>query len=330
MAPHFFPPMWEQRRISIARVLYDYGAQSVLEVGCGEGNVLAFLAAPAPDDRLPITRLYGVDIRKDSLEAARSRLAPDAHDYRSMRTDELRIELYHGDASVRIGSVSADAIVCSEVIEHVDELSGVPALTGAILGAYRPRLAIFTTPNAEFNINFAPLNYGKPDARFRDDDHKFEWTRAQFAAWAEQAAMRFGYIVELLPVGVKMRNAGADFVACGGCTQMAVFERNPGDEPAADALAEAACSVPVLLDTIEYPTHNRLLELVLSAVRSMRGGSSSSFTTEDLWAVPEVKRQFRLQSSLEAWLRASSAHASSTLGRSRTRNGTTVYSISQL
>ncbi|KAJ2399220.1 hypothetical protein GGI23_002781, partial [Coemansia sp. RSA 2559] len=158
----------------------------------------------------------------------------------------------------------------------------------------------------------------------------FEWTRAQFAAWAEQAAMRFGYIVELLPVGVKMRNAGADFVACGGCTQMAVFERNPGDEPAADALAEAACSVPVLLDTIEYPTHNRLLELVLSAVRSMRGGSSSSFTTEDLWAVPEVKRQFRLQSSLEAWLRASSAHASSTLGRSRTRNGTTVYSISQL
>ncbi|KAJ1789931.1 Small RNA 2'-O-methyltransferase, partial [Coemansia sp. RSA 2399] len=166
-----------------------------------------------------------------------------------------------------------------------------------------------------------------PDARFRDDDHKFEWTRAQFAAWAEQAAIRFGYAVELLPVGVKMRNAGADFVACGGCTQMAIFERKAGDEPAVDAQAETGCNVPVLLDAIEYPTYNRLLELVLNTVRSMN--SSSSFTTVDLWAIPEIKRQFRLQSSLESWLRASSAHASSTLGRTRTRNGTIVYSISQ-
>ncbi|KAJ2494445.1 hypothetical protein GGI11_008844, partial [Coemansia sp. RSA 2049] len=62
MAPYFFPPMWEQRRIRIARVLRDYGAESVLEVGCGEGNILSFLvseAATASDGRAPITRLYG-------------------------------------------------------------------------------------------------------------------------------------------------------------------------------------------------------------------------------------------------------------------------------
>ncbi|KAJ1666538.1 hypothetical protein IW140_004615 [Coemansia sp. RSA 1813] len=326
MAPHFFPPMWEQRRICIARVLYDYGAQSVLEVGCGEGNVLTFLVPPAPDNRQPIIHLYGVDIRKDSLVAARGRLVPEAHDYRSMRKDELRIELYHGDATVRIASVNADAVVCTEVIEHVDECTGVPALTSVVLGAYRPRLAIFTTPNAEFNVNFAPLNYGKPDAKFRDEDHKFEWTRAQFAAWAEDAAARFGYSVELLPIGVKMRNAGADFVECGGCTQMAVFERK---EVAASAeQTEAGCREPVLLDAIEYPTHGRMQELVFDTVRSM-GDAQASFQSNDLWAVLGIRQQFRHRSALETWLQANSGYASSMLTKTRAKNGTACYSIPQ-
>ncbi|KAJ2558457.1 hypothetical protein EV175_000787 [Coemansia sp. RSA 1933] len=329
MAPYFFPPMWEQRRMCIGRVLYDYGAQSVLEVGCGEGNVLAYLASPAPDDRAAITRLYGVDIRKDLVDAARARLEPDEHDYRSMRADGLRIELYHGDGSVRIGAVDADAIVCTEVIEHVDETEGVPALTNAILGAYRPRLAVFTTPNAEFNVNFEPLNYGKPDARFRDDDHKFEWTRKQFSAWANAAAARFGYSVELLPIGVRMRNPSPGFVSCGGCTQMAVFERTGSAADGPLPLPLPAAVPPVLVDAIEYPTHSLLQELVLTAARSMYSDSQSlSFQADELWAQNKIKTQFRHRPNLNAWLLANSAGASSTLAKNRTRSGTT-YSISQ-
>ncbi|KAJ1730624.1 hypothetical protein LPJ72_004383 [Coemansia sp. Benny D160-2] len=323
MAPYFFPPMWEQRRICIARVLRDYGAESVLEVGCGEGNILSFLvseAATASDGRAPITRLYGVDVRKDSLDAARDRLVPDVHDYREARSVGLCIELYHGDGTRRIEGVDADAVVCSEVLEHVDEAVGVPALTNAILGAYRPRLAVFTTPNTEFNANFAPLNYGKPDAKFRDADHKFEWTRAQFEAWATAAAARFGYAVELLPIGVKMRNAGADFVSCGGCTQMAVFERTGDAVADADVASGGLVSStpPVLLHAIEYPTHAALLGLVTAAAATA-ADAKGLFQADGLWADQAIKQQFRQRAALEAWLQANSAHTTSALRRSRSK-----------
>jgi hypothetical protein len=68
-----------------------------------------------------------------------------------------------------------------------------------ILGAYQPRLLVVTTPNHEFNSYFAPPpakkgrvstedRYPDPTGRtnrvFRDDDHKFEWTMAEFQDWA--------------------------------------------------------------------------------------------------------------------------------------------------
>lgn len=75
-----------------------------------------------------------------------------------------------------------EAIICSEVIEHLypDILDKILPVT---LGIYQPRVLIVTTPNAEYNINFEDLNYGKPNATMRHDDHKFEWTRQQFQEW---------------------------------------------------------------------------------------------------------------------------------------------------
>ena len=55
-----------------------------------------------------------------------------------------------------------------------------------------------TTPNAEYNVQFETL----PAGRFRHRDHRFEWTRAEFEAWAgARRAERFGYRVRFLPVG---------------------------------------------------------------------------------------------------------------------------------
>ncbi|CAG8794305.1 11177_t:CDS:2, partial [Racocetra fulgida] len=49
-----------------------------------------------------------------------------------------------------------------------------------VLGTYKPKVVIVTTPNAEFNVYFPQLKYGTPEATFRIDDHKFEWTRSEF------------------------------------------------------------------------------------------------------------------------------------------------------
>ena len=69
-----------------------------------------------------------------------------------------------------------------------------------------------TTPNVEYNVKFENLPAGK----FRHKDHRFEWTRAEFQAWANRVAERFGYRVEFLPVGLEDADVGAP-------TQMGVF-----------------------------------------------------------------------------------------------------------
>jgi hypothetical protein len=72
-----------------------------------------------------------------------------------------------------------------------------------------------TTPNVEYNPRFGTL----PAGRLRHKDHRFEWTRAEFRAWAEGICGRFGYGARFLPVGPEDPEVGAP-------SQMAVFERH--------------------------------------------------------------------------------------------------------
>jgi len=57
-----------------------------------------------------------------------------------------------------------------------------------------------------------------PAGRFRHQDHRFEWTRAEFHEWAQAVAARFGYSVTCRPVGDEDGEVGSP-------TQMAVFVR---------------------------------------------------------------------------------------------------------
>ncbi len=70
------------------------------------------------------------------------------------------------------------------------------------------------TPNVEYNVRFETLPAGK----LRHRDHRFEWTRAEFAAWAKRIAERFGYTVRHAPIGPIDERLGSP-------TQMAVFSR---------------------------------------------------------------------------------------------------------
>ncbi len=115
-----------------------------------------------------------------------------------------------------------------------DVLSGVPA---AIFGAIRPKLAVLTTPNSEFNFHFGPDFEG-----FRHWDHKFEWTRQEFADWCAG-------VLDAYP-DYDVRFDGVGYVGDrrnGPCSQIAVFERRDfmervrnGEtvEPPADAVLE--------------------------------------------------------------------------------------------
>jgi 3' terminal RNA ribose 2'-O-methyltransferase Hen1 len=114
-----------------------------------------------------------------------------------------------------------DAAVLMEVVEHVDP-PRLPALERAVLGEARPATVVVTTPNAEHNVRFE----GLPAGAFRHRDHRFEWTRAEFRAWAERVAGTWGYTVRYLPVG-------PDDPEVGPPTQLAVFTRTTREEATA-------------------------------------------------------------------------------------------------
>ena len=104
-----------------------------------------------------------------------------------------------------------DAAVLMEVVEHLDE-ERLPALVASVFGAARPATVIVTTPNVEHNVRYPTLAAGT----FRHRDHRFEWTRAQFTAWADGVAREHGYSVTFHGIGDADPEVGAP-------TQMAVF-----------------------------------------------------------------------------------------------------------
>ena len=105
-----------------------------------------------------------------------------------------------------------DAAVLMEVIEHV-EPDRLTAVERAVFGFAAPRTVVVTTPNREYNPE-----YGMTDGRRRHRDHRFEWDRAEFTAWAARVGAAYGY-------GVRFAGAGQESPAAGPPTQLAVFTR---------------------------------------------------------------------------------------------------------
>ncbi len=197
------PPLAEQRAGAVLAVLAAEGARTVLDLGCGSGRLVARLL----DDRR-VERVAGADVSAAAVEQARRRLRVD----RMSDAARARVDLFTGSAVYHDPRFAGfDAAVLMEVVEHVDP-HRLPALEEVVFGGARPRTVVVTTPNAEYNVHYGLAG------RTRHADHRFEWTRAQFRAWAERAAAAHGYRVRYLPVG-------ADDPDLGPATQMGVFTR---------------------------------------------------------------------------------------------------------
>jgi 3' terminal RNA ribose 2'-O-methyltransferase Hen1 len=196
----------DQRLNAVLAVLRGAGAQRVLDLGCGEGNLLKLLLGDPQ-----FTEIVGMDVSHRALESAAERL----HLERMTEKKRERIRLMHGSLLYRDARLTGfDAAAVVEVIEHLDP----PRLAAFERTAFefaRPGTLVITTPNAEFNSKWESL----PAGAFRHRDHRFEWTRAQLEAWAGGLAERYGYAVRLAPVGPEDPQVGAP-------TQMAVFTRS--------------------------------------------------------------------------------------------------------
>jgi 3' terminal RNA ribose 2'-O-methyltransferase Hen1 len=196
-------PLAAQRREAILEALRAAGASRVLDLGCGQGQLVGALLKD-----VRFTEIVGVDVSVRALNEAARRLRLERMGERQgTRVTLLQGSLAYTDARLK----GYDAAVLSEVIEHLD-LPRLPALEYAVFGAARPATVIVTTPNVEYNVRWETL----PAGHVRHADHRFEWTREEFRAWAREVAGRHGYGVEFAPVGPEDREVGPP-------TQMAVF-----------------------------------------------------------------------------------------------------------
>ncbi|WLW51618.1 3' terminal RNA ribose 2'-O-methyltransferase Hen1 [Streptomyces sp. YU58] len=197
-------PLAVQRRDAIVAALKESGAARVLDLGCGQGQLVQALLK---DPRF--TEIVGTDVSMRALTIASRRLKLD----RMGERQASRVKLFQSSLAYTDNRLKGyDAAVLSEVVEHVD-LPRLPALEYAVFGAAHPRTVLVTTPNVEYNVRWETL----PAGHVRHGDHRFEWTREEFRAWATAVAERHGYTVEFVPVGPNDPEVGPP-------TQMAVFE----------------------------------------------------------------------------------------------------------
>src|SRR5690606_37284701 len=140
----------------------------------------------------------GVDVSSRSLRIAADKL-------RLGRIPDLqrrRLKLLHGSLmyrDARLEGYDAEAVV--EVIEHLDP-PRLAAFERVVFEFARPRTVVITTPDVEYNVMWETLPAGK----FRHRDHRFEWTRGQFADWAGRVCERFGYSVRTMGIGPQGEN----------------------------------------------------------------------------------------------------------------------------
>ena len=203
----------DQRMGTVLAVLKASGADSVLDLGCGEGKLLRNLLSEKQ-----FRRIVGMDVSIRSLEIASDKLRLN----RLPDMQQKRIELIHGSLMYRDARLAGfDAAAVVEVIEHFDP-PRLAAFERVLFEHAHPRTIVLTTPNHEYNAMWEnlvvePALDGKPGVtKLRYRDHRFEWTRTEFHDWANAVAERFGYEVRFLPVG-------PEDPVLGPPTQMGIF-----------------------------------------------------------------------------------------------------------
>jgi 3' terminal RNA ribose 2'-O-methyltransferase Hen1 len=192
----------EERLDTVLEALLRSGASSVLDLGCGTGELLARLAREGQ-----FRRIVGIDVSLEALRAA-----------------QALVEAPLGDAQARVSLLYAsfaapdcplegfDAAALVETIEHIDP-GRLTTVEHAVFRRARPATVIVTTPNRDYNVL-----HGMPEDALRHPDHRFEWGRARFRGWAFGMARRNGYSAHFDDIG------DVDPLL-GGSTQMATFRR---------------------------------------------------------------------------------------------------------
>ncbi|KAK8458933.1 hypothetical protein SEVIR_2G046600v4 [Setaria viridis] len=192
----FSPPLSKQRVEFAVQHINELHATTLVDFGCGSGSLLDSLL----EHPTTLEKLVGVDISRKGLTRAAKSLHQKLSKKLLVQTTVPTAVLYDGsitDYDSRL--YGFDIGTCLEVIEHMEE----------------DQRSAMPNKDDEADENAGPC-------KFRNHDHKFEWTRAQFQCWATDLAVKHNYSVEFCGVGGSGEEPGY-------ASQIAVFRRMARD-----------------------------------------------------------------------------------------------------
>lgn len=182
------------------------GASTVIDLGCGEGKLTSLLL-----NEPQIKQVTACDVSTAVLEKAAKNLRLDRMPpFRKNKLALMQASLTYKDKRFE----GFDCACVIEVIEHIEPMR-IPAFERVLFEFAAPNTVILTTPNREYNANYENMQ----ENTLRHNDHRFEWTREEFAEWTKRICDRFGYHCKITGIG--------DYdETCGNPTQMGVFTKN--------------------------------------------------------------------------------------------------------
>jgi small RNA 2'-O-methyltransferase len=130
----------EQRIEAVMAAVRALGAETVLDLGCGDGALLIRLA-----EEPAIRRIVGMDVSVEALASLKARLLAAPEDARG------KVELVNRSLTERGHAFAGfDAAILVETIEHIDPAC-LSVVERAVLEDIRPAAVVITTPNSDFN-----------------------------------------------------------------------------------------------------------------------------------------------------------------------------------
>ncbi|XP_050352136.1 uncharacterized protein LOC126774635 [Nymphalis io] len=209
----FYPPVYVQRYAAVVDCLMDErwcgSLEKVVDFGYHNMSFIKYLK-----DVPGLKYILGVDIETIPVRCSSDLLGSE--NYVSKRESPLQVTLYQGNAAdpdYRL--IGCDAVIAIELIEHMLP-HDLERFVHTVFGFIKPRVAVITTPNGDFNVLFKVLEKNG----LRRLDHFFEWSREQFHDWCSNIVTRYPHYT-VMSKGIAP--GPPDTLHLGCCSQLALF-----------------------------------------------------------------------------------------------------------
>jgi 2-polyprenyl-3-methyl-5-hydroxy-6-metoxy-1,4-benzoquinol methylase len=165
------------RNIAASLKGFISGRKRILDYGCGVGYLLPHLCAYAPE-------VYGADPSQQSVARTNERLSGMSAFKGAFLTDDPVIR-----------TMTFDAIVCVEVIEHLDDAALAHVLADVRSLLAPGGIAVFTTPNAE-ELSKSMILCPASGEVFHRWQHVRSWNRETLPARLRAAGFSVDKVIE--------------------------------------------------------------------------------------------------------------------------------------